>query len=59
MLNAARKQMTEMLWLLYYNRVLLKQNIITPEQFQKMESAIRAKKGACRTENHTFPAEFC
>lgn len=59
MLSAARKQMAEMLWLLYYNRVLLKQNIITQEQFQKMESAIRARRGICRTDDHTFPAEFC
>lgn len=59
MLSAARKQMAEMLWLLYYNRVLLKQNIITQEQFQKMESAIRARRGTCRTDDHTFPSEFC
>lgn len=57
--SAARKQMAEMLWLLYYNRVLLKQDIITQEQFQKMECVIRAKKGASRIDDHTFPAEFC
>lgn len=58
-----KKQMAEMLWLLHYNRVLLKQGIITIDQFRRMENMIRTQKSASRMTGaevnvQSFPVEI-
>lgn len=58
-----KKQMAEMLWLLHYNRVLLKQGIITIDEFRRMENMIRTQKSASRMTGakvnvQSFPVEI-
>lgn len=40
----ARRKTAEFLWLLHYTRVLLKQGLITVEEYRQMESMIRSRK---------------
>lgn len=42
--TTARRKTAELLWLLHYNRVLLKQGLITVEEYRQMESMIRTRK---------------
>lgn len=52
-----KKQLAEMLWLLHFNRVLLKQGIITIEEFRRMENLIRSRKSPSLTEGSESPVQ--
>lgn len=46
----ARRKMAELLWMLHYNRVLLKQGLITVEEYRTMDSMIRSRKSTVAVE---------
>lgn len=48
--TTARRKMAELLWMLHYNRVLLKQGLITVEEYRTMESMIRSRKSTVAVE---------
>lgn len=48
--TTAKRKMAELLWMLHYNRVLLKQGLITVEEYRSMESMIRARKSTAAIE---------